>query len=172
MNEFIDNKDGTVSDLTTGLMWQQEPPKSTMNWHEAIKYCSGLTLGGLDDWRLPTLPELFSLIDYSREIPAIDPIMGATKVSSGYWSSTTRAGYTDGAWLVGFYYGGVYGGYKSSSFYVRAVRVATVNQCSFDPHSNLICVRGPHCPYQMGSRKISELKDKEQTEWISNGEGE
>jgi hypothetical protein len=35
-------------------------------WCAALSYCEGLTLAGSDDWRLPNVRELESLIDYGR----------------------------------------------------------------------------------------------------------
>jgi hypothetical protein len=113
---------GTVTDPSTGLMWQQESA-GPMFWEEALNYCEGLSLGGYNDWRLPNINELESLVDYARYGPAIDTTAFPDTMSSSYWSSTTRAYYTSSAWCVYFYYGSVnHYYYKSSSYYVRAVR--------------------------------------------------
>lgn len=60
---YVDNGDGTVSDLNTGLMWQQEPGFS--EFEGAFNICSMATTGGYSDWRVPTIKELYSLIDFS-----------------------------------------------------------------------------------------------------------
>jgi hypothetical protein len=116
---FIDNKDDTITDTDTGLIWQIEPPEKAMTWKEAIDYCENLRLDGYTNWRLPTITELKSLVDYSRYNPATK--MPNTS-SSFYWSSTTGASNTPIAWGVDFYNG--FDGYsnKSNSYYVRAVR--------------------------------------------------
>lgn len=62
--EYRDNGDGTVSDLNTGLMWQQDPGDK-MGWSEAEEKLSSFNLGGYSDWRLPTIKELYSLILFS-----------------------------------------------------------------------------------------------------------
>ncbi len=124
---FIDNGDGTVTDTSTGLMWQQQTA-GKMTWEAAISYCEGLSLGGYNDWRLPNRNELQSLMDYTRLDPAIDttafPVPSTMSCDVvGYWSSTTNAISTDNAWSVGFKYGDVHGYYgKSGPYYVRAVR--------------------------------------------------
>jgi hypothetical protein len=123
--ELVDNGDGTVTDTETGLMWQQGEG-GFMNWETALSYCENLVFPenqGYDDWRLPNINELQSLVDYSKHNPAIDSYYFPYAVSSHYWSSTTHAYRTDHAWLVYFYYGHVYYFYyKSDSYYVRAVR--------------------------------------------------
>ena len=68
---FVVNGDGTVTDTSTMLIWQQQTAGS-MTWEAAISYCEGLSLGGHDDWRLPNTNELQSLVDYTRYYPAID----------------------------------------------------------------------------------------------------
>ena len=73
----MDNGNGTVSDNATGLMWQQDTARDggnydAMTWEEALAYCEALNLGGLTDWRLPTIKELRSLVDYGEYNPAIN----------------------------------------------------------------------------------------------------
>ena len=117
---FIDNKDGTVSDNETGLMWAQEGSPERLTFKEAEKYYKELNLGKHKDWRLPTLKELISIVDYDRISPSIDPIFKAE--SSWYWSATGYAGGSDGAWIVGFGGGNTYWDYRDDGYYVRPVR--------------------------------------------------
>jgi hypothetical protein len=60
---FEDNGDGTVSDLNTGLMWQQTPDFERHNYYDAFDYVDELEIGGYTDWRLPTIKELYSLLN-------------------------------------------------------------------------------------------------------------
>ena len=46
-NSFVDNSDGTISDTSTGLMWQKETAPGTYTWEQALTYCENLTLAGL-----------------------------------------------------------------------------------------------------------------------------
>jgi len=63
---YRDNGDGTITDLVTGLMWQKDPgPKKT--FEQAVAGASACTVGGYDDWRLPSIKELYSLILFSGE---------------------------------------------------------------------------------------------------------
>ena len=71
-NDFSDNGDGTISDASTGLMWQQDDNGEGLDWEHALAYCSDLDLGGSGDWRLPNVKELQSIVDYSGSFPAID----------------------------------------------------------------------------------------------------
>jgi len=118
-SRLVINSDGTVTDTSTGLMWQQKTA-GEMTWEAAMNYCENLSLGGYDDWRLPNRNELQSLVDYTRYDPAIDTAAFPDTMSSYYWSSTTFAYDTYYAWCVGF--GDVHYGDKSGSYYVRAVR--------------------------------------------------
>jgi len=61
---YHDNGDGTVTDLNTGLMWTRDPtPKRT--YREAIAGARRCRIGGYNDWRLPTVKEVYSLILFS-----------------------------------------------------------------------------------------------------------
>jgi hypothetical protein len=66
---FRDNGDGTVSDLTTGLMWQQDPGDK-MTSSEALAALEEFRLGEYKDWRLPTVKELYSLINFNGRDPS------------------------------------------------------------------------------------------------------
>ncbi|MBT8332490.1 MAG: DUF1566 domain-containing protein [Deltaproteobacteria bacterium] len=78
VNDFVDNCDGTVTDDTAGLMWQQADNGSGMDWEEALAYAEGSTVAGYDDWRLPNVKELQSIVDYTRSpIPPV-PVMKRT----------------------------------------------------------------------------------------------
>ncbi len=118
---LVNNGDGTVTDSATGLMWQQAT-QGEMSWESALAYCESLVLANHGDWRLPNRNELQSLVDYSSYKPSINTTCFPDTAAAGYWSSTTYASNSGSAWLVYFYYGLVSYNYKSSSYYVRAVR--------------------------------------------------
>jgi hypothetical protein len=61
---YTDNGDQTVTDNVTGLMWQQAIAPGTYSNVAALAYCPTVTLGGHRDWRLPSIIELVSLVDY------------------------------------------------------------------------------------------------------------
>jgi len=104
---YQDNGDGTVSDLNTGLMWQQNPGDK-MTYEEAVANASSFNLAGYGDWRLPTIKELYSLILFSGTDPAIESVepavpfidtdyfdfeygdtaAGERMIDAQYWSST------------------------------------------------------------------------------------
>ncbi len=98
-NRFVDNGDGTISDLATGLMWTKADSGRGLNWQAALAWCEQLTLAGHGDWRLPNAKELQSLVDYTRapdardaarQGPAIDPIFDMTDGEAWFWSGTTH----------------------------------------------------------------------------------
>lgn len=121
--QFVDNKDGTVTDTTTGLMWQQGEAGTQKTWKEAIDYCKALGLAGHNDWRLPTRNELESIVDTRYHDPCIDRTKFPGAMSSGYWSSNTNAINPDYAWNIYFSDCSVCNGYKLNKFYyVRAIR--------------------------------------------------
>jgi len=113
---FNDNSNGTVTDINTGLMWQQGEGGQKA-WEDAITYCEGSSLAGYTDWRLPNIKELESITDDSLHNPAIDTSFFPNAYASYYWSSTGGSSYT---WYVVFSNG--YVSYGNESSYVRCVR--------------------------------------------------
>ncbi len=120
---YRDNVENIVEDHDTGLSWQDDA-NPTAAWQEAIEYCEALTLGGYNDWRLPNINELKSIVDRKKMNLAIKTGFNATASSSGfYWSSSTSVVYTEDAWIVDFYHGAAWDLYKKYSYVsVRCVR--------------------------------------------------
>jgi hypothetical protein len=119
--DLVDNGDGTVTDMSTGLMWQQDEA-GAMTWEGALTYCETLELGGHSDWRLPNYNELLSIVDIQEELPMIDHDLFPGTLTTANWTSTTVAEFTTSAWRVDFYYGQIGQSDKSSEIPVRAVR--------------------------------------------------
>jgi hypothetical protein len=76
--DYTDHGDGTVGDNVTGLMWQKSPDTDNdgdidaadkLTDAAAASYCQTLTLAGYDDWRLPDIKQLYSLIDFRGTDP-------------------------------------------------------------------------------------------------------
>lgn len=108
-NDFFDNGDGTITDRATGLMWSQSDGGVKLNWQDALAWAAqknNETYLGHNDWRLPNVKELQSILDYTRapassNSPAIDPVFDCTSITNEageqdypcYWSSTTHAAF-------------------------------------------------------------------------------
>jgi len=141
---FTDNSDGTVTDNLTGVIWLKNANcDGTKTWDNALAFCNALQSGqcGLTDessageWRLPNVMELLSLIDWRYYEPALSNALGTGKWSSEdafadvqshssgyYWSSTTGAHATGGAWFVSLYNGYKNSPGKGNEYYVWPVR--------------------------------------------------
>ena len=114
----------TWKDPKTGLEWQWESP-GEMTWHEAQEYAKSLSLDGKDDWRLPSLAELESLLDRTKARPEGRPPMREEvpfRDELSYWSSTTFEHDTKNAWIVMFDGAYLLSYYKSNLYHVRCVR--------------------------------------------------
>jgi hypothetical protein len=61
---YRNNGDGTVTDLNTGLMWVQQRGRK-VSWDAAVTGASACRIGRYDDWRMPTVKELYSLINFN-----------------------------------------------------------------------------------------------------------
>jgi hypothetical protein len=112
---FTDHLDGTVTDNLTGLNWMKDANIYGIKpWCQAITTCNSSEVGGYNDWRLPNVRELQSLIDYGGAqysmLPADHPFTGMVipGISSTffYWSSSSHG--AGGAWAVSFENGYMY----------------------------------------------------------------
>lgn len=108
---YQDNGDGTITDLNTGLMWQKQFDLGRkQTFAEAKAGAAKCKTGGHTDWRLPTIKELYSLINFSGGMgnwPAKpyldtkyfqfiygDPNQGEREIDAQYWSATEYVGRT------------------------------------------------------------------------------
>ena len=110
-----------IKDARTNLMWEDTPHvrETKITQPRAKEYCSELKLGGFEDWRLPTIQELLTIVDYRRVSPAILKAFSYTEEESFYWTKTHVADEDDAFWGVNFKRGA---SSKASEYYDRYVR--------------------------------------------------
>jgi len=114
----------TWTDSKTSLEWQCESA-GEMSWKEALEYAQSLSLGGNNDWRIPTVLELDTLVDRKTLFDKMRPDMREEvpfRDTLSYWSSTTFAEHTKNAWIVMFDGAYVLNYYKTNHYHVRCVR--------------------------------------------------
>jgi Protein of unknown function (DUF1566) len=114
-----------VRDDNTGLVWEKSPQTPTATWNGARFTCINKNVGGQKGWRLPSIPELASLIDPSVAPPGPTLPSGHpfNKIqSAGSWSATTSAEDASDAWFVYFGRGFVDHESKTSTGHVWCVR--------------------------------------------------
>ena len=116
-----------VTDLQTGLIWQRcsvgkswdgttcSGRATTHNWSEALAMAA-------DDWRLPNIKELMSIVEEACVEPAVNLTVFPATVSSWHWSSSPYTYSRNGAWGVGFCGSGAGMYHKDSELPVRLVR--------------------------------------------------
>jgi hypothetical protein len=120
----------SVIDLRTYRMWQRNAPATNYTWANAQTYCSGLTLEGWSDWRVPNVKELQSLVDFRGSGPMLDATAFAGAPGAAHWSITPPA-YNDGtsrAWVVNFDDGRTYELQTGTGYsaHVRCVRTGII----------------------------------------------
>lgn len=180
---FSRNSSGIVSDGVTSLMWQDNADNlryeivtdsrsgeqvhsrklKEYSFDEASGYCSGLSLGGYSDWRLPSEIELKTIVDYSKSAsstmsieigtnpifisgstmvddtfeyiaPDIAQILGTTK--SRYWT-TTKDHY-----------------FKTNEY--KAISFSSYLSSATPSTAGVMCVRGE---YETESKYIKDEKE-------------
>lgn len=155
---YFDHGDGTISDQATGLMWEKKivcdgclqdletrfawssdgTITTIWDWIDEMNSIDGQGYAGHSDWRIPSVKELFSIVDHSEHDPAVsgafqspecearcDSRLGVTcscSASADYWSATTFADFTAHALVVTFEHGFIDDRNKTTAHHVRAVR--------------------------------------------------
>jgi hypothetical protein len=107
---YTDNGNGTITDNVTGLVWQKDMGTKT-TFSKAFIKADTMTLGGYNDWRVPTIKELYSLIKFTGQSGGItsikkyidtvyfnqpigDTSIGEREIDAQTWSSTQYKGVT------------------------------------------------------------------------------
>ena len=155
---FHDNRDGTLTDLVTGLMWEKKcagcggphdvalqlawsgdgRTDTIWDWLRELNRADGTGFAGHADWRIPTIKELVSIVDYAELHPAVPVSFHAEACSPActdatrpecsctasweYWTATTFADFPAHALVVRFNLGFVEDRLKTLPRHVRAVR--------------------------------------------------
>lgn len=124
-------QDLVIIDHNTNLMWQQTGSDHPLNYAQAAAYVNSLNqerFDGLDNWRLPTMPELVSLIE-DAPTPHLYIDSHFLTMLVWCWSADTlpaeNGGPTQLAWGVNFYRGQIENADVQTPNYVRAVRSLT-----------------------------------------------
>ncbi len=129
-SDFVDNGDGTISHVSTGLVWKRcaegqswdgstcVDTASMVKWDSAV-LLNNSTFAGNNTWRLPTAQEIEALVGYSAaDFAAAFP----NSPLALYWSATPYAGDASSAWGLGFGDGECYNVPKTDIYSVRLVR--------------------------------------------------
>ena len=128
---FIINDSDTVTDNNTHLMWQRQDDGTTRTWADAEPYCSGLSLGGQSDWRIPEIHELQTIVDFGNSVH-LDATYFTGTDSTGYYWSTTYAASSSKAWYMRVGHGTVGDLGKTNTQYTRCVRGANTTRSFTD----------------------------------------
>ena len=119
-----DNAKEVVIDKNTGLMWQDNIDAKTIrkNRKDAKQYCRDLVLAGYDDWYLPPLKQLKSIVDEKKYNPAIRD--GFKNIQAyHYWSASPNLSWSNiNVSNIDFKNGQVYNNNRNGMCNVRCVR--------------------------------------------------
>lgn len=170
---FLANADGTVTDALTGLMWLKDGNCfGKLSWSAALKKVqdlNGSNAGCLDyggkynDWLLPDLNELATLINAEEALP-VDylKLQGIANAQPGsYWSSTIAVNLFK-AWIVDFSNGNIRSQSKITQHFIMPVRKAAAGKIEILPISS------DSLPGQDENRGISALSGGR---FFDNGDG-
>lgn len=113
-----------VIDTVTNLIWQDDKSAKSIkkDWYKAKSYCETLTHAGFNDWYLPNINELSSIVDTTKYNPAIKE--GFENITpSSYWSSSQSISHAKSAISIYFKGGASYDYLKRDNRNVRCVRI-------------------------------------------------
>ena len=131
--DFIDHGDGTVTHKSTGLMWKRCEEglsglscaigtRISKDFPSALEYATtNNSYAGYNDWRLPNIKELASIVEVSCEDPSLNLTFFPNSRADYFWSSSPASGTS--AWRIRFAVGGsVYSAGKNYTYQIRLVR--------------------------------------------------
>ena len=130
---YKDNNNGTITDNLTGLVWVKcvqgmsgnncsSGSPSLLDFPKASAICGRLNLAGKNDWRIPTLKELESIVNTAAYDPSINKDFFLKTSADPYWTSTSPAEFRADNFTVLFSDGSVYHQSIGSPAATRCVR--------------------------------------------------
>ncbi|MCP5245500.1 MAG: DUF1566 domain-containing protein [Burkholderiales bacterium] len=132
--DFTLRDDGTVTHHKTGLMWMRcalgqnwngatcTGSAQTYTWQSALQAAEGFSFAGHNDWRLPDIKELNSIVEQACISPAINAMVFPAAPSTIFWSASPYAGRVSAAWFVSFHAGLDSINFRTNGHLVRLVR--------------------------------------------------
>jgi len=134
-SRFSLHDNATLTDNKTSLIWMRCSigqswdgsecigSLDAFNWQGAINRAASTNFANYDDWRLPNIQELASIIEVACSNPSINESVFSNIGFTSYWSSSSFAGFSSYAWYINFYNDAQSRAQsKSSGYYVRLVR--------------------------------------------------
>ncbi len=118
--KFIGSEDKVFADPATGLIWQTTDTKK--DWGSAIAYCEELDYANQQDWHLPSIRALETIVVITSSGMTIDLVVFPLTKPSHYWSATTYEGRDGAAYAIDFSNGMLVSDEKAFELYVRCVR--------------------------------------------------
>lgn len=132
---FQDNGNGTVTDSRHELMWKRCAEgqnwddstcigtAATHTWEAALTTAATTSFAGYEDWRLPNIKELHTIVEVACYNPTINLTTFPNTPASLFWSSSPRYDAAGDSWALTFDNGSDYYGYgRSGGFFIRLVR--------------------------------------------------
>jgi len=160
---YYRSDNGVIADIITGLQWQDnevikkrwitEENYNNGNINDtsgdtAINYCQDLILGDSDDWRLPSMQELKTIVHNGKYPPVIDATFKQISFLE-YWTSTAQSVHAeDYAWTIDFYYGASHGVIRKYEHYIRCVRGKALQQSNFSRHNDIVSDSATYLQWQ------------------------
>jgi hypothetical protein len=168
---FLDQEDGTVVDLTTGMMWQQGDDEQERSWEEALSFCEALVLAEHEDWRVPTAKEIATLVDnlgFNFSINE-DVFLGTP---GHFWSATTFIGAEHKHEAYALHSNGALGYFGDEKVLLQRIRCVRSDctpecegkECGHDNCGGVcgdcqeggVCVDGACCSPQCGGKECGD----------------
>ena len=131
-SDYIINTDGTVIDKKTNLMWKQcsqgltgndcQGNPSTFTWVESLLEAENHGFAGFNDWRVPNIKELRSIVELSCKEPSINENIFPNTRPWYYWTSSPYSRDSNHTWRITFNSGGDFLFGRDGLYFVRLVR--------------------------------------------------